>query len=157
MSNAEKMVSVPRDPLSQALELCKFTLPDRIYLELYAALSKPAEQHQGEPVAIIGSDWQLLWFSPMGMETLAACCKRTGLNIGDKLYRNADAGEVERDERAEFEKHFGPCTWGEEEYEEEMRGWQARADLERKKDNCEGCGDTGIEPCPVCAGLERKP
>lgn len=55
-----------------------------------------AEQHQGEPVAIIGRDWQLLWFSPVGIETLAACCERTGLKIGDKLYRNADPGEVER-------------------------------------------------------------
>ena len=38
----------------------------------------------------------------------------------------------ERDERAEFEKRFGPCTCGEDDYEDEMRGWQARAALERK-------------------------
>lgn len=57
---------------------------------------EPAEQHQGEPVAIIGRDWQLLWFSPVGIETLVACCERTGLKIGDKLYRHPDSGEVER-------------------------------------------------------------
>ena len=49
-----------------------------------------------EPVAIIGRDWQLLWFSPVGIETLAACCERTGLKIGDRLYRHADPSEVER-------------------------------------------------------------
>lgn len=39
---------------------------------------------------------------------------------------------VKLDERAEFEKHFGNCTWGEDDYANEQRGWEARAALERK-------------------------
>lgn len=39
---------------------------------------------------------------------------------------------VKLDERAEFEKRFGNCTWGEDDYADEQRGWEARAALERK-------------------------
>lgn len=79
------------------------------------------------------------------------------------------APNPERDERAEFEgfylrevavsndslrkDHAGHyhndtamAAWS---------GWQARAALERKKDNCELCGVTGIEPCTDCPGLDK--
>lgn len=83
---------------------------------------------------------------------------------------------VERDERAEFEQAFvvqeGVFFSKErneyrsmngrsieytdaEDLNLRLQGWQARAALERKKDNCELCGVTGIEPCTDCPGLDK--
>lgn len=39
----------------------------------------------GDPVAVVGKDWRLLWAS---QDTLTAIVERTGLQVGDKLYRH---------------------------------------------------------------------
>lgn len=57
------------------------------FQRVLANLPGQNDPQQNEPVAIIGSGWSLLWYSPAGMETLAAAVDRTGLEIGDKLYR----------------------------------------------------------------------
>lgn len=79
------------------------------------------------------------------------------------------APNPERDERADFEayaldrgwlpQHLAEKTasgnykdWG---VNPEWQAWKARAALERKKDNCELCGVTGIEPCTDCPGLDK--
>lgn len=45
--------------------------------------NKPAPVAQGEPVAVIGSGYQLLWASG---EPLADTVKRTGIKVGSVLY-----------------------------------------------------------------------
>lgn len=45
---------------------------------------------------------------------------------------HVDYAPVERDERAAFEKHYGPGTWGHVNWSVELQAWQARAALERK-------------------------
>ena len=85
------MVMVPRE----LLERCRqFTLdiksPVCLRLDLDTALNKPAEQHQGEPVAWVidtpeGRDAD--YYPGKGLDTLEP---------GTKLYTHADPGEVER-------------------------------------------------------------
>ena len=92
-------VEAAREQLAAGLE--EFNKPGSGIASVYAAMVAAAPvppQVEAQPVAIVGRDWQLLWFSPAGMETHAALCERTGLEIGDKLYRevHSDAGEVER-------------------------------------------------------------
>ena len=70
--------------------------------DLLDALSKPEPAAVGEPVAVIGRDWQLLWASP---DSLKAIVERTGVEIGTKLYASpvpsggADEKAIRHDER----------------------------------------------------------
>ena len=71
---------------------------------------------QGEPVAVIGSGYQLLWASG---EPLTDTVKRTGIKVGSVLYANAapapvlTAAQRNADELVavveDFASEFGPC------------------------------------------------
>ena len=56
---------------------------DRFAGKVAAEFSAPAPVGQGEPVAVIGSGYQLLWASG---EPLADTVKRTGIKVGSVLY-----------------------------------------------------------------------
>ena len=56
---------------------------DRFAGKVAAEFSAPAPVSQGEPVAVIGSGYQLLWASG---EPLADTVKRTGIKVGSVLY-----------------------------------------------------------------------
>ena len=75
MSNAEKMVMVPRQILQRAIDqlsVCSGPGPANRAQELRAVLDAPAQQHQGEPVVLPGRRVQLKSFTGKGLAELRA-------------------------------------------------------------------------------------
>ena len=64
---------------------------DALREEVERLRASPAPVAQGEPVAVIGSGYQLLWASG---EPLADTVKRTGIKAGSVLYANAAPAPV---------------------------------------------------------------
>lgn len=103
MSNAEKVVSVP---YTLAQRLCKNYTgrpnwdaleDDRLaaVVELREVLSKPADQHQGEPVAL--KCWSCKAdLSLADRSNCDGCCWKCGVEIDLDEYVEKFAGEVER-------------------------------------------------------------
>ncbi|MFT0866012.1 hypothetical protein [Pseudomonas sp. CAM1A] len=99
-SNTE-MVSVPREAVEQAAELLQEYNKCSIARELRAALAKPAEQHQAEPVAWRGvnelGDIVTEWIDGAPPEAMVDLCGNPASFASLELaYTNADPGEVER-------------------------------------------------------------
>ncbi|MNH04202.1 hypothetical protein D3C79_634890 [compost metagenome] len=70
-------------------------------------------------------------------DALQQCAELLGMQCGDDLSvvperLKSKLATVQRDEWMEFEKRFGPGTWGHIDYANEQIGWKCRAALEKK-------------------------
>lgn len=90
-SNTE-MVSVPREWLNSValLQMPLDQLQDQAVEFLCEPCDEPAEQHKGEPVAVLYANGTVLTKADCG-DVFDICCK-----VETPLYTRADPGEVER-------------------------------------------------------------
>jgi len=112
------------------------TLISRIKTNLSASAEPSARPSQSEPVGVAVPELQFKSYP--SEEGWTYCTFRADdVPAGTKLFTLESMGAepsapVEIDERAEFEKRFGPGTWGHVDWTDERIGWRSRAFLARK-------------------------
>ena len=84
------MVMVPRELADRIAKICMFTMFKEDFRALSEILANPAEQHQGEPVAVLYANGTVLTKADCG-DVFDICCK-----VETPLYTHAEPGEVER-------------------------------------------------------------